>query len=70
MLRVLLVVTAVAVGFVVTTASAAHAYIDPGSTNFILQLLLGGLLGAGLAIATFWKRIRSFVGRVFSRKGT
>lgn len=55
-------------GFWAITPSSAYAYIDPGSTNYILQLLLGSLLGAGLAIATFWRRIRTFLGRVFSRK--
>jgi hypothetical protein len=50
-------------------APPAHAYIDPGSTNFLIQLLLGGVFAAGLAIATFWRRIQSFVGRLFSRNG-
>lgn len=39
-------------------------YIDPGSTNFIIQILIGAVAGAGLAIATFWRRIVS----LFSRK--
>lgn len=38
-------------------------YIDPGSTNFIIQILIGAAAGAGLAIATFWRRIRMFFSR-------
>lgn len=44
-------------------APSAHAYIDPGSTNFIIQIVIGALAGAGLAIATFWRRIRTFFSR-------
>jgi hypothetical protein len=36
-------------------APSAHAYIDPGSTNFLIQILIGAVAGAGLAIATFWR---------------
>jgi hypothetical protein len=39
-------------------------YIDPGSSGFIVQILIGAAAGMGLAIATFWRRIVSF----FSRK--
>lgn len=46
----------------------AYAYIDPGSTNFLVQMLLGGLFAAALGIATFWRRIQSFFGNLFSRK--
>jgi hypothetical protein len=45
-------------------APSAHAYIDPGSTNFIIQIVIGAAAGAGLAIATFWRRIAAF----FSKK--
>jgi hypothetical protein len=44
-------------------APSAHAYIDPGSSSFIIQILIGALAGAGLAIATFWRRIRMFFSR-------
>ena len=39
------------------------AYIDPGSGSFIIQILIGAAAGAGLAIATFWRRIRTFFAR-------
>jgi hypothetical protein len=38
-------------------------YIDPGSTNVIVQVVIAGVAGAGLAIATFWRRIVSFFKR-------
>ena len=39
-------------------------YIDPGSGSLIFQALIGGVMAAGVGIATFWSRISGF----FSRK--
>lgn len=44
-------------------APYAHAYIDPGSSSFIVQMLIGAAAGAALAIATFWRRILAFFSR-------
>jgi hypothetical protein len=54
--------------FSIGAAAPAHAYIDPGSANFIIQMILGAFLGAALAIATFWRRVKAFFGRIFGRK--
>ncbi len=39
-------------------------YLDPGSGSFLIQLLIAGVAGAGLAIAVSWQRIKRF----FSKK--
>ena len=39
----------------------AHAYIDPASGSFLFQVTIGALLGAGLAIKMFWRRIWGFL---------
>jgi hypothetical protein len=39
-------------------------YLDPGSGSFLIQLLIAGLAGAGIAIAIGWGRIK----RLFSKK--
>lgn len=39
------------------------AYLDPGTGSLALQLLVGGVLGAALAIKMFWRRILSLLGR-------
>ena len=39
-------------------------YLDPGSGSFLLQLLIAGLAGIGIAIGSQWAKIR----RLFSRK--
>ena len=52
----------------VVCAEQAHAYIDPGSGSYILQLLLAGLLGAGVAVRIYWKRIKAAILRTPSEK--
>jgi hypothetical protein len=39
-----------------------QAYLDPGSGSFLLQLLIAGLLGLGLAIKMSWRKIRALFG--------
>jgi hypothetical protein len=38
-------------------------YLDPGSGSLLIQLLIAGLAGAGIAIAISWGRIK----RLFRR---
>jgi hypothetical protein len=38
-------------------------YLDPGSGSFLIQLLIAGLAGLGLAIAVSWARIKRFLGK-------
>jgi len=33
-------------------------YLDPGSGSFLIQLLIAGIAGAGIAIAVSWGRIK------------
>lgn len=35
-------------------------YLDPGSGSFLLQLLIGGIVGGLLILKTFWGRVRLF----------
>lgn len=49
-----------------TFSRPAHAYLDPGTGSYILQLILAGLLGAAFAVKLFWKQIRSFFKGLFS----
>ena len=47
--------------FSLITVPNAHAYIDPASGSFLFQVTIGALLGAGLAIKMFWRRISGFL---------
>jgi len=37
----------------------AFAYIDPGTGSIIVQMIIGGLVGVGIAIKVFWFRIKT-----------
>jgi hypothetical protein len=50
------------------TARPAHAYLDPGTGSYILQLLIAALLGVLFAIKMFWLRIKAFFSNLISRK--
>ena len=39
------------------------AYLDPGTGSFLVQLLIGGLVGALVFLKAYWTKIRSFFGR-------
>jgi len=36
----------------------AFAYIDPGSGSVIIQMVIGALVGVGIAVKVFWFRIK------------
>jgi len=42
-------------------AQSAYAYIDPGSGSMLLQILLGGIAGAIVAVKLFWHRMRDIL---------
>jgi len=39
----------------------AYAYIDPGSGEYILQIMLAGLGGIFFFVVRFWSRLRIFL---------
>jgi hypothetical protein len=43
--------------------SNQHPYLDPGSGSVLIQLLLAGLLGAGILLRTSWSRIQKLFRR-------
>ena len=50
-------------------AQGAHAYLDPGSGSMLLQILLGGLAGAGVLAKLYWYRIRALFGAAADEDG-
>lgn len=38
-------------------ATPAHAYLDPGSGSFILQILIASIVGALFLLKQYWRRI-------------
>lgn len=44
-----------------------QAYLDPGTGSYIIQLLIGALLGGGYVLKNYWKEINSKF-RQFNKK--
>jgi len=44
----------------VLTASStwAHAYLDPGTGSFVLQLIVGGAIAAAATVRLYWERTK------------
>lgn len=46
-----------------TLASPAHAYLDPGTGSMILSAIIGLFATAALAVKTWWYRIKALFRR-------
>ena len=53
--------------WLVFASPPAHAYIDPGTGSYLLQLLIGGLFAAAFTLKAFWGRIRIALSRAFRK---
>jgi len=51
------------IGQLIGHLSNQHPYLDPGSGSILIQLLLAGLLGAGILLRASWSRILKLFGR-------
>lgn len=49
-------------------ARPAHAYLDPGTGSYFVQILLAGIAGGGYLIVSSWGKIRSFLSSVLKKK--
>jgi hypothetical protein len=38
------------------------AYLDPGSSSMIIQMLLGGFAAAGVALKLYWTKFKRLLG--------
>jgi hypothetical protein len=38
--------------------AAAHAYVDPGTGSMVLQGVIAAVLGLGLTLKLYWRKIR------------
>jgi len=45
----------------------AYAYIDPGTGSMIIQMLIGVLVGVGIAVKVFWEKIKFSISARFAR---
>ena len=53
---------------ILCSVSKAHAYIDPGTGSYIIQVMIGGLLGAAFALKVYWKKVKAYFSNLFSKR--
>jgi hypothetical protein len=41
----------------------AHAYVDPGTGSYIIQLIIAGLVGVAFAVRIYWGKIKALFSR-------
>lgn len=61
-------VVILALYFMISAVYDAHAYIDPGTGSYLLQLMAAGLFGLAFTIKIFWRKIKTFVLKMFRKK--
>jgi len=48
-------------------AAPAQAYIDPATGSMVIQAVIAAVAAVSVSIGIFWRRLKSFFGRVFGR---
>lgn len=43
-------------------------YLDPGTGSFLLQIVVGAVIGSIVLVKGFWKRLCGFMVRLFSKR--
>ena len=66
--RMLAITTLTALVMLIGTSAPAHAYIDPGSGSYMLQLVLAGFLAVVFSLKMSWQRLRSNIAGRFGRQ--
>ena len=61
----LLIISAVVA---LTFPAPAHAYLDPGTGSFLIQILVAFLIGMLVTMKTIWTYVKSFFSGLFNRQ--
>ena len=48
--------------------NSAHAYLDPGTGSFVIQIIIGFFVGGLYFLKTYWHKIIVFFKNVFHKK--
>lgn len=60
--RLLRVLSLTIVAWLLVVAPA-HAYVDPGTTGYVISMLVAAAAAAGMTLKLFWRRIVGFFRR-------
>jgi len=51
-----------------STLARPHAYLDPGSGSYFVQLLLASLMGALFVLGVYRRKVTDFFRNLFSKR--
>lgn len=51
-------ITAYTLGLALIFSTRAEAYIDPATTSYIIQIVVGIVIALGTVVGIYWKKIR------------
>ena len=46
----------------------SHAYIDPGTGSFVIQMVVAAVLGAFFALKMYWRRLKGFFSKFTAKE--
>ena len=49
------------VGFWALSTQPVHAYLDPGTGSYLIQIVIASLAGAGYLLVSSWDRVKKFL---------
>lgn len=52
--------TSIVIAILLSPLGKDHAYLDPGSGSFIIQLIIASLVGVGFLVRSSWSKITKF----------
>jgi hypothetical protein len=52
----------------ILTVENSYAYLDLGTGQYLLQMILAGFLATIFTLRMYWEKFTSFVKRIFTRK--
>lgn len=58
----------IVISFLSSIPVAAHAYLDPGTGSYLVQILLVGMISGAVMIKTFWRKMATAFSSLFSSK--
>lgn len=54
--------------YLVLVPQKAHAYLDPGTGSYILQVLAAVLFAGLFVLKTWWTQVKHVISKLFGRK--
>jgi hypothetical protein len=54
--------------FMASSIKGVHAYLDPGSGSYLIQIVIASMVGAGFFVKSYWQHLTDLVRRLFKKK--